>query len=205
MEVLAVTAPELCQMPTERTGGHHRSTQLRAPPGRASVWSCQKPPQKASLCQKGKIKLLMSGSSSCQQPVSQSFGSPETGSGQKCRKRLPEGRRTPSPSRQGWGWGGGAIDPFTSACCPLLCQHSLPSCLLAVSGLSIGATSCSGLVCGALWVTPGMQSEGKGVGMTAACQQQAEALGTALPCSTQQIITLLSPLYNQHPEGHAEK
>lgn len=50
-----------------------------------------------------------------------------------------------------------------------------------------------------------MQGEGKGAEMTAARQQQAEVLGTVPPCSTQRIITLLSPLYSQHPKGHAEK
>lgn len=81
MKVLAVTALELCQMP----GGHREnwrwSQKHRAKStfrkGECLIMSKLSP--KGSQCQKGKIKLLMGGTSSCQQPVSQTFGSPKAG------------------------------------------------------------------------------------------------------------------------------
>lgn len=55
------------------------------------------------MCQKGKVKLLMSGSLSCQQPVSQSFGSPETGSGAEVHEGTSRGQEDTKSLQAGMG------------------------------------------------------------------------------------------------------
>ena len=82
------------------TGGntdHRESAQLRALSGKASVWSWQNHTQKASLCQKEKVNLLVPGSASHQQPASRSCGQPRAGA--EGREGRGEGRDFPRAGR----------------------------------------------------------------------------------------------------------
>lgn len=193
-----------CPEVTKGIGDHHKSTQLRALSGKASVWSCQNPPQKACLSQKGKVKLLMSDSLSCQQLVSQSFGSPETGSGAEVQEEASQGQEDTKSLQAGMGMRRRCHWPL----CLCLLSPPVPAlppsvpfgCVRTFCRCHLTLRGCCAVPSESRKECRAKERESRDDSRTSAA-----ALGTVLPCSTQRIIALLSPLYNQHPRDTLRK